>query len=90
MRNRERHAPSYRNRLRLFQHGPRPRVDIRAVGLGVLRADIEDRPRPRGFVGDALSVARFDLEGAFAAVHDVVVLFADERWRLNVHEERSQ
>ena len=52
--------------------------------------DIQNRLRPRGFLNDALSVAGFELEGAPAAVHQVPVLFADERRRLILDEELPQ
>ena len=76
--------------LHLFQHGPGPCGHVRAILLGILRANIEDGLRPRGFLDDALAVAGFDLKAALAAVDQVPVLLADERRRLLLHEEFSQ
>ena len=76
--------------LHIFQYGPRPRGDVRAIRFGVVRAHVENGLRPRGLLEDALTVAGFDLEAAFAAVDQVPVLLADEGGWFILYEKLSQ
>lgn len=76
--------------MHLLQHGPRPRGHICAIRLDVVSSNIEYRLFPCRLADNRLAVARFDLERALTAVHQVLVLLADERRRLILHEELSQ
>lgn len=81
-------APSYR--LCLFQHGPRPGGHVGAIGFGIVRADIENRPRPRGFGDNWQSISGFYFEFALATINDILVLLSDKSRRFIFNQKFFQ
>src|SRR5690242_4107973 len=83
-------VPLDRNLLRILQHCSRPYIDILAIGICVLRANIQNGLRPGTFVDRRHTGLRFELERALAAVDRILDLLADGSGCLLFHKELSQ